>query len=187
MTFCFHQGGVVPYTRHLRLGIINYAFFIFYSNRIMKRHPTPASPGYKPLKHGRAVRKKTRNKQKWPRETQSSTYAPGLSTPFYLSRSIVHPPPSFTCFPMPPALYPSNIISIYPCISIKYDSSKSIKVTFESQHLTSQVLTKGFLLFTLSHQAQNICKEIFVEIFNLLQMLSARRSPHIVMPKVKGL
>ena len=42
----------------------------------------------------------------------------------------------------------------------KYNSSKNIKVTFKSQHLASQVLTKGLLLFNLSHPARNICKEI---------------------------
>ena len=38
----------------------------------------------------------------------------------------------------------------------KYNSSKNIKVTFESQHMASQVLTKGLLLFNLSHPARNI-------------------------------
>ena len=41
----------------------------------------------------------------------------------------------------------------------KHNSSKNIKVTFESQHMASQVLTKGLLLFNLSHPANNICKE----------------------------
>ena len=44
----------------------------------------------------------------------------------------------------------------------KYNSSQNIKVTFESQHMAAQVLTKGLLLFNLSHPAQNICKEIFI-------------------------
>ena len=46
----------------------------------------------------------------------------------------------------------------------KYNSSKNMNVTFESQHVASQVVTKGLLLFNLSHPARNICKEIFVEI-----------------------
>ena len=46
----------------------------------------------------------------------------------------------------------------------KYNRSKNIKVTFEIQLMTSQVLTKGLLLFNLSHPASNICKEIFIEI-----------------------
>ena len=46
----------------------------------------------------------------------------------------------------------------------KYNSSKNIRVTFESQHMSSQVLTKGLLLFYLSHPARNICKEICVKI-----------------------
>ena len=32
----------------------------------------------------------------------------------------------------------------------KYNSSKNIRVTFESQHMASQVLTKGLILFNLS-------------------------------------
>ena len=46
----------------------------------------------------------------------------------------------------------------------KYNSSNNIKVTFESQHMASQVLTRGLLLFNLSHPAHNIAREIFVEI-----------------------
>ena len=46
----------------------------------------------------------------------------------------------------------------------KHNSSKNIKVTFESQHMASQVLTKGLLFFILSHPAHNSCKEIFVKI-----------------------
>ena len=43
----------------------------------------------------------------------------------------------------------------------KYDCSKNIKVTFENQHMVSQVLAKGLLLFHLSHPGHNICREIF--------------------------
>ena len=46
----------------------------------------------------------------------------------------------------------------------KYDNSKNIKVTFENQHMVSQVLPKGLILFNLSHPAHNICREIFVDI-----------------------
>ena len=46
----------------------------------------------------------------------------------------------------------------------KYNSSKNIKVTFESQHMALQVLTKGLLLLILSNPAGNICKEIFIKI-----------------------
>ena len=35
----------------------------------------------------------------------------------------------------------------------KYNCSKNIKLTFESQQMTSQVLPKGRLLFNLSHPA----------------------------------
>ena len=51
----------------------------------------------------------------------------------------------------------------------KYNSSKNIKVTFESQLLASQVLTKGLQLFNLSHPASNICKEIFVKILTFFK------------------
>ena len=47
---------------------------------------------------------------------------------------------------------------------LKYDSSKNIKVTFENQHMASQVLTKGLVLYNLSHPAHNICREIFVDL-----------------------
>ena len=46
----------------------------------------------------------------------------------------------------------------------KYNSSKSIKVTFASQHMAFQVLTKELILFNLSHPAHNIRMKIFVEI-----------------------
>ena len=46
----------------------------------------------------------------------------------------------------------------------RYNSSKNMKVTFESQHIASPVLKKGPILFNLSHPAHNICKEILVEI-----------------------
>ena len=35
---------------------------------------------------------------------------------------------------------------------------------FEDQHMVSQVLTKGLILFNLSHPAHNICREMFVDI-----------------------
>ena len=46
----------------------------------------------------------------------------------------------------------------------KYDSSKNTKVTFENQHMVSQILPKGLVLFNLFHPAHNICRKIFVDI-----------------------
>ena len=60
----------------------------------------------------------------------------------------------------------------------KYNSSKNIKVTFNSQHMASQVLTKGLKLFNLSHPERNICKEIFVEILICLNATSSKITPH---------
>ena len=76
------------------------------------------------------------------------------------------------------------------CVTVqeifKYKSSKNIMVTFESQHMASQVLTKRLLLFTLSDPARNIWKEIFVEILICFKCHQFE-IPHIIMPKVKGL
>ena len=49
-------------------------------------------------------------------------------------------------------------------VIFKYDSAKNIKITFENQHMVSQVLMKRVVLFNLSHPAPNICREIFVDI-----------------------
>ena len=60
----------------------------------------------------------------------------------------------------------------------KYNSSKNIKVTFESQHMAFQVLTKGLLLFNLSHPAHNICIKIFVEILICFNVTRSKITPH---------
>ena len=46
----------------------------------------------------------------------------------------------------------------------KNDSSNNIKVTFKNQHMVSDVLSKGLILFNLSRPAHDICREIFVDI-----------------------
>ena len=51
--------------------------------------------------------------QKWPRETHSVTYVPGLSTLSDLSRIDALPPPSFLCCPRPPSHHPSSLTSVY--------------------------------------------------------------------------
>ena len=60
--------------------------------------------------------KEHRAKQKWPRETKSVTYEPGLSTLSDLSRIEARPPQSFLCCPRPPSHYPSSLTSVssYP-------------------------------------------------------------------------
>ena len=55
----------------------------------------------------------------------------------------------------------------------KYNSSKNIKVTSESQDMASLVLTGGILLFSLLHPAHNISMMNFNQNFNLFLMLSA--------------
>ena len=54
-----------------------------------------------------------RAKQKWLRETHSVTYAPGLSTLYYLSRIVAQPPPSFLCCSRPPSHHPSSLTPVY--------------------------------------------------------------------------
>ena len=54
-----------------------------------------------------------RAKQKWPRETHSVTYVPGLSTLSDLSRIVAQPPPSFLCCPWPASHNPSSPTSVY--------------------------------------------------------------------------
>ena len=51
----------------------------------------------------------------------------------------------------------------------KYNNSKNINITFESQHMALQVLTNGLLLFNLSHPAHNISRKIFVLISSMEQ------------------
>ena len=41
----------------------------------------------------------TQDQAKWPRETHSVTYAPGLTTLSNISRIVTQPPPSLLCFP----------------------------------------------------------------------------------------
>ena len=52
--------------------------------------------------------------QKWPRETQSSPHAPGLSTPSNLSRIVEQSPQLSICFPRPHSHHPFNSTSVYP-------------------------------------------------------------------------
>ena len=80
----------------------------------MKRHPTPLL-----LITTRAWEggpKEHRAKQKWPRETHSVTYIPGLSTLSDLSSIVAQPPPSFLCCTRPPEHNPSSLtyVSLVP-------------------------------------------------------------------------
>ena len=67
----------------------------------------------------------------------------------------------------------------------KYNSSKNINVTFESQHIAFQVLTKGLLLFKFSHSAHNICQEILVEILICFKCYQIEDHPISSCPKSK--
>ena len=80
--------------------------FTLYPNCILYRYPTPLLVIIIIAREGSP--KEHRAKQKWPRETQSVTYAPGLSTHSNLSCIFVQPPPSFPCCPRPPSHYPSK-------------------------------------------------------------------------------
>ena len=50
--------------------------------------------------------------QKWPRETHSVTYVPGLSTLSDFSRIVAQPPPSFLCWLRPPSHNPFSLTSV---------------------------------------------------------------------------
>ena len=51
--------------------------------------------------------------------------------------------------------------------------------------MASQILTKGLLLFNLSHSAQNICKEIFVKILICFKWYQLDDHPTSSCPKSK--
>ena len=59
----------------------------------------------------------------------------------------------------------------------KYDSSKNIMVTFENQHIVSQVLTKGLVLSNLFHPKHNICMEFFVDILTCFKCYKLEGHP----------
>ena len=54
--------------------------------------------------------KEHRAKQRWPRETHSVTYVPGLSTLSGLRSIVAQPPPSFLCCLRPPSPIITNIL-----------------------------------------------------------------------------
>ena len=68
--------------------------FSVYPNRIMSRHPTPLQVITTRAREGGP--KEHMAKQKWPLETHSLTFAPGLSTLSYLSRIVSQSQPSFS-------------------------------------------------------------------------------------------
>ena len=87
----------------------------------------------------------------------------------------------------------SEIEKQYDCVKVqdifKYNSSENIKLSFESQHMASYVLTKGSnktnRLFNLSHPAHNICKEIFVKILFCFKCYQLEDHPTSSCPKSK--
>ena len=107
-----------PYTRHLAascaLIFSNCSHFTVYQTS--RLNSIPPYPGDKTPERRRAVRSNKGTIQNRPCETQSSTYAPGLSTPSYPSRPLSHSlhAPLSVCYPRPPSRHPSNLNSIYP-------------------------------------------------------------------------
>ena len=68
----------------------------------------------------------------------------------------------------------------------KYNSSKNIKVTFESHHMASPGINNGTpILFNLSHPACNIWKKIFVEILICFKCYQREDHPTSSCPKSK--
>ena len=86
------------------------AIFTIYPNIIKWRHPTPLQVTTTKAREGGS--KEHRAKQKWPRETHSVTYVPGLSTVSDFSRIFAQPPPSFLCCSRPPSHLPSSLTSV---------------------------------------------------------------------------
>ena len=130
MTFSLHQGGVVmsSQTTHTHTHTVikihpladildtwalifsSCSLFIVYPNRIMKLHPSPLHVITTRAREGGP--KEHSAKQKWPRETRSVTYVPGLSTLSDLSRIAAQPPPSFLCCLRPPSHHTSSLSSV---------------------------------------------------------------------------
>ena len=112
MTFSLHQRGVVmsspitlaqSLTMHSLAHILGSYAFISVVAPFPQFIPTPSCNGIPPLSRcispqGTAA-KEPRNHAKWTRETQSSTYALGLSTPYYLSRTVSQSAQSLFCVP----------------------------------------------------------------------------------------
>ena len=133
MTFSLRQGGVVMSIQIMpiqssKIHPLAYipgscalifsasALFTVYPNHFMLWHPTSFLVIIPRAREGGM--KERRTKQKWPRSTQSSTYAPGLSTPSYLSHIVEQRPPSSLCSQRPPLRHPSNLTLVYPVPTI---------------------------------------------------------------------
>ena len=81
-------------------------------------------------------------KQKWPRETHSVTYVPGLSTLSDLSHIDAQPPPSFLCCPRPPSHHPSSLTSVYlvPDFRHQHPSGQTVLIFSSITHPLSIIL-----------------------------------------------
>ena len=90
-------------------------------HHVMASHPSPGD-NHQSM-GGRSVR--TQTKQKWPSETHSVTYIPGLSTLSDLSRIGAQPPPTFLCCPRPSSHHPSSLtsVSLVPAIHLLLPST----------------------------------------------------------------
>ena len=120
MTFSLHQGGVVMSSQIMQAQILNMTHVICFSVAapFLEFTPTHHVTAFHPSsgdmsQSARGQSGRHRAKQKWQRKTQSSTYAPGLSTPSYLSRIIAQLPPSSPCCPRPSSHHQSNLTSAY--------------------------------------------------------------------------
>ena len=162
MTVSLHQSGVVHllcmHNHHPTYTICTWtlifnscALFTVYSNciinHITESHP---SPGDKPRERGRAVdRTQLGTKQKWPSETQSSAYAPGLSTSSYPWRIVVQPPASSLCCSRPPLYHLSSLTSVSPVpvlhLYFRHQQPSRHTILIQSFHMSNQLNALTFV------------------------------------------
>ena len=115
------------------------AIFTVYTTCIMSRHRTPLQ-----VITTRARSKRTQAKQNLPCETDSVTYAPGLSTLFCLNQAFAQPSPSFLRCPRPPSHHPSSLTSVYLVLGLQKSTLINI-IRFKSPGsiLTSRTETSS--------------------------------------------
>ena len=102
LTHSHQDRPISPYTGHLSFDFQSLRPF----QSLSQLHPSPLHVITTRAWEGGP--KEHRAKQKWPRETHSVTYVPGLSTLCSLLLIAAQPPPSLLCCPMPPSHHPSN-------------------------------------------------------------------------------
>ena len=104
---------ICPYTRTRYFGPDFQQLRPFYSldNRHQVTISHPSSGDNIPEREGEP--KERTAQQKLSRETQSSKYAPGFSTPSCVSRIVAQPPPPSLCCPRPPSRNSLNQTSVF--------------------------------------------------------------------------